>query len=171
MNEEFPAYAPSEEHELLRATVRELAEAKIAPAAADVDENSRFPQEALDALTGAGLHAVHIPQAYGGEGADALATVTEILEGGGPPLGVMDTWRYEERSARLTPGMTALLYTDGLVERRDESLDVSLEALRQVVASAGPSLDAMCDRVLDALSPLDEGDWPDDVALLAVHRD
>ena len=80
MNEEYPAYAPSEEHELLRATVRELAEAKIAPAAADVDENSRFPQEALDALTGAGLHAVHIPQAYGGEGADALATVIVIEE-------------------------------------------------------------------------------------------
>src|ERR1700753_518178 len=80
MNEEFPAYAPSEEHELLRATVRELAEDKIAPAAADVDEHSRFPQEALDALTGAGLHAVHIPQAYGGEGADALATVIVIEE-------------------------------------------------------------------------------------------
>src|SRR6202046_3686775 len=80
MNEEYPAYAPSEEHELLRATVRELAEAKIAPAAADVDENSRFPQEALDALTGAGLHAVHIPQAYGGAGADAIATVIVIEE-------------------------------------------------------------------------------------------
>src|ERR1700759_1079704 len=80
MNEEFPAYAPSEEHELLRATVRELAEDKIAPAAADVDEQSRFPQEALDALTGAGLHAIHIPEAYGGEGADALATVIVIEE-------------------------------------------------------------------------------------------
>jgi alkylation response protein AidB-like acyl-CoA dehydrogenase len=80
MNEEFPAYAPSEEHELLRATVRELAEDKIAPAAADVDEHSRFPQEALDALTGAGLHAIHIPEAYGGEGADALATVIVIEE-------------------------------------------------------------------------------------------
>src|SRR6201992_4116958 len=80
MNEDYPAYAPSEEHELLRATVRELGEAEIAAAAADVDENSRFPQEALDALTGAGLHAVHIPEAYGGEGADALATVIVIEE-------------------------------------------------------------------------------------------
>src|ERR1700749_213582 len=80
MNEDYPAYAPSEEHELLRATVRELAETKIAPAAADVDEKSRFPQEALDALTGAGLHAVHIPEAYGGDGADALATVIVIEE-------------------------------------------------------------------------------------------
>ena len=58
-----------EEHELLRQTVRELAEAKIAPFAAEVDEAARFPQEALDALTAARLHAVHIPEAFGGEGA------------------------------------------------------------------------------------------------------
>ena len=80
MTSDFPAYAPSEEHELLRRTVRDLAEAKIAPAAADVDAAGRFPQEALDALTAAGLHAVHIPEAYGGEGADALATVIVIEE-------------------------------------------------------------------------------------------
>jgi alkylation response protein AidB-like acyl-CoA dehydrogenase len=60
--------------------VRELAEAKIAPAAADVDANARFPSEALDALTGAGLHAAHIPEVYGGEGADALATAIIIEE-------------------------------------------------------------------------------------------
>ena len=69
-----------EQYELLRETVRDLAEAKIAPAAADVDANSRFPAEALDALTGAGLHAAHIPEAHGGEGADALATVIIIEE-------------------------------------------------------------------------------------------
>jgi alkylation response protein AidB-like acyl-CoA dehydrogenase len=76
----IPAYAPSEEHELLRQTVRDLADAKIAPAAAEVDETGRFPQEALDALVGAGLHAVHIPETYGGEGADALAAVIVIEE-------------------------------------------------------------------------------------------
>jgi alkylation response protein AidB-like acyl-CoA dehydrogenase len=80
MTSGFPAYTPSEEHELLRQTVRDLAEAKIAPAAADVDEKGRFPQEALDALTAAGLHAVHIPESYGGEGADALAAVIVIEE-------------------------------------------------------------------------------------------
>src|ERR1700722_6001638 len=73
-------YLLSEEHKLLRQTVRDLADAKIAPAAADVDEHSRFPQEALDALTGAQLHAAHIPESYGGEGADALAAVI-IIEG------------------------------------------------------------------------------------------
>ncbi|WP_141576884.1 acyl-CoA dehydrogenase family protein [Actinomadura sp. WMMA1423] len=77
---DFPAYAPSEEHELLRVTVRELAEAKIAPFAAEVDEESRFPQEALDALVSNGLQAVHVPESYGGAGADALATVIVIEE-------------------------------------------------------------------------------------------
>jgi serine phosphatase RsbU (regulator of sigma subunit) len=42
------------------------------------------------------------------------AGATRVFEGAGPPLGVMDTWRYEERVATLAPGMTALLYTDGL---------------------------------------------------------
>jgi len=73
-------YDLPEEHQLLRQTVRELAEAKIAPAAADVDATGRFPAEALDALSGAGLHAAHIPQAHGGEGADALAAVIIIEE-------------------------------------------------------------------------------------------
>ena len=76
----IPDYSPSADHELLRQTVRDLAEAKIAPAAADVDASARFPQEALDALTAASLHAAHIPESYGGEGADALATVIIIEE-------------------------------------------------------------------------------------------
>lgn len=77
---DYPAYAPSVEQELLRATVRELAGARIAPFAGVVDEESRFPAEALEALVGAGLHAVHVPEAYGGAGADALATVIVIEE-------------------------------------------------------------------------------------------
>ncbi|GAA1542515.1 acyl-CoA dehydrogenase [Actinomadura kijaniata] len=80
MSPDFPTYAPSEEHEMLRQTVRELAEAKIAPHAAAVDEESRFPQEALDALVQNDLHAVHVPESYGGAGADALATVIVIEE-------------------------------------------------------------------------------------------
>ena len=71
---------PGEEHELLRQTAREVADAKIAPFAAAVDAEARFPSEALDALTGAGLQAVHIPEAYGGQGGDALAAVIVIEE-------------------------------------------------------------------------------------------
>ncbi|MEU0989574.1 acyl-CoA dehydrogenase family protein [Streptomyces sp. NPDC005953] len=77
---EFDLYRPSEEHDMLRDAIRALAEAKIAPHAAAVDEESRFPQEALDALTANDLHAVHVPEEYGGAGADALATVIVIEE-------------------------------------------------------------------------------------------
>ncbi|GBQ03613.1 acyl-CoA dehydrogenase [Streptomyces spongiicola] len=77
---DFDLYRPSEEHDMLRETVRSLSEAKIAPFAAAVDEEARFPQEALDALVAADLHAVHVPEEYGGAGADALATVLVIEE-------------------------------------------------------------------------------------------
>jgi alkylation response protein AidB-like acyl-CoA dehydrogenase len=76
----FDLYRPAEEHDMLRESVRALAEAKIAPHAAEVDEAGRFPQEALDALVGNDLHAVHVPEEFGGAGADALATVIVIEE-------------------------------------------------------------------------------------------
>ncbi|MFF8095853.1 acyl-CoA dehydrogenase [Streptomyces sp. NPDC016675] len=77
---DFDLYRPSEEHDMLRDAVRSLAEAKIAPHAAAVDEEARFPREALTALTANDLHAVHVPEEYGGAGADALATVIVIEE-------------------------------------------------------------------------------------------
>src|SRR5258708_25126565 len=80
MSSDFTAYALSEEHEALRESVRQLAEDKIVPYAAEVDQQARYPQEAHDALIKADLHAVHIPEAYGGAGADALATVIVIEE-------------------------------------------------------------------------------------------
>ncbi|WP_030398680.1 acyl-CoA dehydrogenase family protein, partial [Kitasatospora purpeofusca] len=77
---DFDLFRISEEHGMLREAVRSLAEAKIAPFAAEVDEVGRFPQEALDALQGNDLHAVHVPEEFGGAGADALATVIVIEE-------------------------------------------------------------------------------------------
>jgi alkylation response protein AidB-like acyl-CoA dehydrogenase len=77
---DFDLFQISEEHQMLRETVRGLAEAKIAPFATEVDEQGRFPQEALDALVASELHAVHVPEEYGGAGADALATVLVIEE-------------------------------------------------------------------------------------------
>jgi alkylation response protein AidB-like acyl-CoA dehydrogenase len=70
----------NEEHEALRDVVRALAEKEIAPYAAEVDELERFPCEALTALTSSGFHAVHVPEAYGGQGADAVATCIVIEE-------------------------------------------------------------------------------------------
>jgi alkylation response protein AidB-like acyl-CoA dehydrogenase len=70
----------SEEHRAIREAVRAVAEAKIAPYAADVDERARWPREAAEALLAADFHAPHVPEAYGGAGADALATVLVIEE-------------------------------------------------------------------------------------------
>src|ERR687889_734566 len=80
MENEYPLFALSEEHEAIREAVRDLCQAKVAPYAADVDENARYPQEAADALQAADFHAPHVPEEYGGAGADALATVLVIEE-------------------------------------------------------------------------------------------
>ncbi|MGH3998533.1 MAG: acyl-CoA dehydrogenase family protein [Pseudonocardiaceae bacterium] len=80
MNPEFGVYQLGAEYEALRETVRALAEKEIAPYAAEVDERERFPHEAQTALVRSGFHAVHIPQAYGGEGADSVATCIVIEE-------------------------------------------------------------------------------------------
>jgi alkylation response protein AidB-like acyl-CoA dehydrogenase len=77
---DFDLFRTSEEHEMLRDAVRSLAEAKIAPYAAEVDEDARFPQEAREALEANDLHAIHVPEAYDGSGADALSTVILIEE-------------------------------------------------------------------------------------------
>jgi len=79
MSSDMPAlYGP--EYQALRESVSALAEKKIAPFAHDVDENSRYPQEAADALQSAGLAAAHVPVEFGGQGADALAAVIIIEE-------------------------------------------------------------------------------------------
>src|SRR3982751_1137136 len=80
MKNEHPLFALSEEHQAIREAVRDLCAAKVAPYAADVDENARCPQEAADALQAADFHAPHVPEEYGGAGADALATVLVIEE-------------------------------------------------------------------------------------------
>ena len=70
----------SEDHEAVRAAVREVATALIAPHAAEVDRAAEFPKAAYDALVAADLHAPHIPERYDGAGADAIATCLVIEE-------------------------------------------------------------------------------------------
>lgn len=73
-----PLIAP--EYEELRASVKSLVEKKITPFAHAVDEEARFPQEAYEALQAADLAAAHVPDKFGGQGADALATAIIIEE-------------------------------------------------------------------------------------------
>jgi alkylation response protein AidB-like acyl-CoA dehydrogenase len=79
-NADFDLFRLSEDHEALRDAVRAVAEAKIAPHAAEVDETAAFPKVAYDALRAADFHAPHIPETYDGVSADALATCIVIEE-------------------------------------------------------------------------------------------
>jgi alkylation response protein AidB-like acyl-CoA dehydrogenase len=80
VNPGFDVYTLPEEHQLLRKTVREVAEDKIAPRAAEIDETAEFPWDVNDALVAADLHAVHVPEQYDGVGADAIASAIVIEE-------------------------------------------------------------------------------------------
>ena len=80
MNPSFDTYVLPEEHELLRKTVRAVADDKIAPRAAEIDEKAEFPWDVNAALVAAELHAVHVPEQYGGVGADAIASAIVIEE-------------------------------------------------------------------------------------------
>jgi alkylation response protein AidB-like acyl-CoA dehydrogenase len=79
-NPDFDVFKLPDEHNELRQVLRDLCEKEIAPHAADVDEKPRFPDEALAALNAAGFSAVHIPEEYGGQGADSIATCIVIEE-------------------------------------------------------------------------------------------
>jgi alkylation response protein AidB-like acyl-CoA dehydrogenase len=77
---DFDLFRTGEDHEALRDAVRTLAHDKIAVHAAEVDEAEAFPHDAYQALVAGDFHAPHIPEEYGGVGADALATCIVIEE-------------------------------------------------------------------------------------------
>ncbi|MGH3034735.1 MAG: acyl-CoA dehydrogenase family protein [Gaiellaceae bacterium] len=70
----------SDEHELLRRTVREFAEERIAPVAEELDREHRFPYELVAELAELGLLGVPIPEEYGGAGGDTLSYAIAIEE-------------------------------------------------------------------------------------------
>jgi alkylation response protein AidB-like acyl-CoA dehydrogenase len=77
---DFDLFRTSDDHEELRAAVRELVADKVTPYAAQVDDTASYPQHAHDALVASDFHAPHVPEAYDGVGADALATCIVIEE-------------------------------------------------------------------------------------------
>ena len=70
----------SDEHELLRRTVREFALEQVAPAAEELDREKRFPYELVEQLAGLGLMGMTIPEDYGGAGTDTLSYAIAVEE-------------------------------------------------------------------------------------------
>jgi serine phosphatase RsbU (regulator of sigma subunit) len=82
-------------------------------------------------------------------------------------LGVDPATTRHEQETSLRPGEVALLYTDGLIERRGHDLDDGLARLQHALTDlAGGDLETLCD---DLLARLLSTDPDDDVALLAVR--
>ncbi|HEV8175460.1 MAG TPA: PP2C family protein-serine/threonine phosphatase, partial [Actinoplanes sp.] len=85
----------------------------------------------------------------------------------GPLLGI-NAPRGEDLELILPPGGTLVLYTDGLIERRDADIDVGLSELAACAAEVEPSLDAFCQRLLVHLAGA--GEQADDIAVVALRR-
>jgi short/branched chain acyl-CoA dehydrogenase len=73
-------YDLAEEHALLRRTVRDFAEQRIAPVAEELDREHRFPYDIVAELAELGLMGIPIPEEYGGAGGDTLSYAIAIEE-------------------------------------------------------------------------------------------
>ncbi len=69
-----------QEHELVRSTVRDFAEQRIAPVAEELDRESRFPYDLVAELAELGLMGMTIPQEYGGAGTDTVSYALAVEE-------------------------------------------------------------------------------------------
>ncbi|MFD3521781.1 SpoIIE family protein phosphatase [Streptomyces sp. NPDC058653] len=94
-------------------------------------------------------------------------TVARAADPTGPPLGT-GGWIHTSGSIELAPGSTAVLYTDGLVERRSEDIDEGVASLERALAGAKGSPQVVCDRLIRAMGVTAEHD--DDVAVLVLQH-
>jgi CheY-like chemotaxis protein len=90
-----------------------------------------------------------------------------FVEAHGPLLGI-NAPRPAEAEFTLPPGGTLVLYTDGLVERRDTDIDVGLGLLAKAAAEVDPDLDAFTRRLVRQLAGA--GQQADDIAVVALRR-
>jgi hypothetical protein len=77
---------------------------------------------------------------------------TRFLEGGGAVMGVWDTI-YADAEDTVRPSDTLIFYSDGLVERRGESLDTGLQRLSEAAAAGPDEPSALCAHVLGTMLP------------------
>ena len=106
--------------------------------------------------------AGHLPPVVAVPGDEARFAEVHV----GPPIGFDLGIARRTTTFDVPPGTLIVLYTDGLVERRGEDLDVGLERLREVVAPTEP--EAACIRIMATMV----GDQPatDDIALVAIRH-
>ena len=111
----------SDDHELIRRTVRDFAEGEVAPAAEELDRTKSFPYDIVRQLGDLGLMGIPFPEEYGGSGSDTLAYAIAVEEltridssvaitmCAHTSLGTQPVYMFgsEEQKARLLPDLCA----------------------------------------------------------------
>ncbi|MEU5820534.1 histidine kinase-like protein [Streptomyces sp. KhCrAH-43] len=146
---------PHEVLQLLDGLAAEIDASQIATCAYAVHD----PNEGLLVYASAG----HLPILV----RDEDGTVRRAEDPIGPPLGT-GGWLHTSGTIPLPPGSTAVLYTDGLVERRSEDIDEGVGALERALSGAKGAPQVVCDRLIRSLNVTAEHD--DDVAVLVVQH-
>jgi short-chain 2-methylacyl-CoA dehydrogenase len=146
-------YELTEEQELLRRTVRDFSESKVAPVAEELDREERFPYELVQELAELGLMGIPIPEEYGGAGADTVSYAIAIEE-----LTRIDSSVAITVAAHTSLGTTPI-YLYGSEEQRQEwvpqlASGAKLAAFGLTEASAGSDAGATRTR-----AELRDGQW------------
>jgi PAS domain S-box-containing protein len=178
----------------LRTAVQTLADVDLEPeelltrlddVVARLAAEQELSADAVADLSATCLYAVYDPVsrrctlARAGHPAPAVLTPDGAVDyldlPAGPPLG-LGGLPFEEAEVELPEGSLLVLYTDGLIESRQRDIDAGLNAMRKVLSEVNPrpgdpahrrpSLDAVCDSLVDALLPEHAGD---DAALLVAR--
>ncbi|CAG6399504.1 SpoIIE family protein phosphatase [Streptomyces cocklensis] len=97
---------------------------------------------------------------------DPDGTVQRTDEPTGPPLGT-GGWTHTSATVPFGPGCTAVLYTDGLIERRGEDIEEGVSTLMRALSGATGAPQVICDRLMRALGVTAQHD--DDVAVLVLQ--
>jgi serine phosphatase RsbU (regulator of sigma subunit)/FixJ family two-component response regulator/anti-sigma regulatory factor (Ser/Thr protein kinase) len=147
-----PAAAVERLNELVQGTHGETMVATLAFMSID-------PQEGRGCLVSAG----HLPPLL----LTASGEARYLESGRRPPLGVSSPVTLEPSEVQISPGSTLLFFTDGLIERRGQSIDVGLDNLRQAALAGPHDLDDLCTHILSWLQPGSPS--RDDMALLAAR--
>jgi serine phosphatase RsbU (regulator of sigma subunit)/anti-sigma regulatory factor (Ser/Thr protein kinase) len=90
-----------------------------------------------------------------------------LTETSGSPLGSGGSWEYDQQRVTLAAGDTLILYTDGLIERRDRRLSDGERALIETAREAPDDAELRCRAIISELT--EDVDVADDVAVLVVH--
>jgi serine phosphatase RsbU (regulator of sigma subunit)/integral membrane sensor domain MASE1 len=152
----FAGYSPEETVERLNTTMAE---------AFDRSDMATLVYLVLDpaASTVRYVNAGHVPPLV-------LGPDNKVSQLDGPhalPIGVHPSGRYEAAEGRLAPGATLVLYTDGLIERRTEPIQVGIKRLRTALEQASGGFDELPDALLEQVAPAEKRE--DDIALLALR--